>query len=302
MSNILNQDSCPYPYVDMHSHLQFEDFDNDREMILEEMKQKHVITVTVGTTYATSVLGVELAETYPLTSYATIGLHPVYAEESCAVYDTESDLEKFENMLERTKDNPRVVGIGECGMDFFRVKQADIDKNHIENDDISLEQEYPIQEKVFERQIQLAKTYNLPLMLHVRDSYQKTLTILSKYFNPTQVEYRGNAHFFVGSIQEAQAFLDLGFSISFTGVITFVPAYEELVRFVPLDRIFAETDSPYVSPVPYRGKRNTPVHVIEIYKKIAEIKQIPLEVVRETLYKNACKYWLKDRSIDSSTL
>ncbi len=297
----LDQDTCSYPYVDLHSHLQFGDFDVDREEVIQEMKDNHVITINVGTTLETSIAGLQLAETYPLSCYATVGFHPVYAEET--MDESGVQVQKFEEILKLAQDNPRIVGIGECGMDFFRTK--DIQKNadlgtHIsENKDISTEPTCEMQEKVFEHQIQMAKQYNLPLMLHVRDSYQKTLSILSKYFNPTQLEYRGNAHFFVGSIQEAQAFLDLGFSISFTGVITFVKAYEELVRYVPLERMFAETDSPYVSPAPYRGKRNTPLHVIEIYKKIAEIKGVSLETVRETLYKNACKFWLQDRDVDS---
>ncbi len=296
------QDMCPYPYVDLHSHLQFEDFDGDRESIIAEMKEKNVITINIGTTLETSVAGLDLALRYSDTCYATLGLHPVYADESGL-----DELEKFSDTLKKTvqdeKSRTHMVGIGECGMDFFRVKKDDSKEDgiletgdNVENAEVK---HFPIQEKVFERQIQLAQEYNLPLMIHVRDSYQKTLSILSKYFNTGEVKYRGNAHFFVGSMEEAQAFLDLGFSISFTGVITFVPVYEELVRFVPLERMFAETDSPYVSPKPYRGKKNTPVHVIEIYKKIAEIKGVSLSVVRETLYKNACRYWLKGRNIDN---
>lgn len=289
----MEKDTCLYPYVDLHAHLQFEDFDVDRDEILADMKKHNVIAINVSTTIQTSLDGIVLAEQHGEQVYATLGLHPVYAEEG----DHSELLKNFTDVLERHVDNPKVVGIGECGMDFFRVKNS----QSIQGSAVDVEKsEYPIQEKVFETQIQLAKQHDLPLMLHVRDSYQKTLTILSKNFNPSTIEYRGNAHFFVGSLEEAQAFLDLGFSISFTGVITFVPAYEELVRFVPLDRMFAETDSPYVSPKPHRGKRNTPIHVIEIYKKIAEIKQVPIEVVRETLYKNACKFWLKDRNIDSS--
>lgn len=283
-------DTCPYPYVDLHSHLQFGDFDVDREEVIAEMSEKNIITINVGTTIETSQAGLLLSSRHPNTCYATLGLHPVYVNDSDD--SGQQDIKSFSEVLDRNQkqDKNNFVGIGECGMDFFRVKK---DEN-IENVKI---EDYQTQEKVFEHQILLAKQYNLPLMLHVRDSYQKTLTILSKYFNHTDIEYRGNAHFFVGSIEEAKAFLDLGFSISFTGVITFVPAYEELVRFVPLERMFAETDSPYVSPKPYRGKRNTPLHVIEIYKKIAEIKGVSLDVVRETLYKNACKYWLKGRSI-----
>lgn len=266
-------------YVDLHSHLQFDDFNEDREEIIVRMEKEGVITVNVGTTIESSVAGLELAKKYPNVCYATVGLHPVYADEA-------KEEGELDNLLERNINSVSLVGIGECGMDFFRSTQVEEEKFA---DDIDMVQ----QEKVFEDQIKLAKKYNLPLMLHVRDSYQKTLSILSKYFNSGEVEYRGNAHFFVGSKEEAKAFLDLGFSISFTGVITFVPAYEELVRFVPLDRMFAETDSPYVSPVPHRGRRNNPVHVIDIYKKIAEIKQIPLEVVKDTLFKNACKHWLK---------
>lgn len=271
-------------YVDLHSHMQFEDFDSDREELIQSLRKEGVITINVGTTIATSNAGLALAQKYPDVCYATVGLHPVYADEA----KEESELES----IIKQNTSLQLVGIGECGMDFFRTKHVEEEKYAEDVDNIQ-------QEKVFEDQIKLAQTYNLPLMLHVRDSYRKTLSILSKYFNKGDVEYRGNAHFFVGTTDEAQAFLDLGFSISFTGVITFVKAYEELVRYVPLERMFAETDSPYVSPAPHRGKRNTPIHVIDIYKKIAEIKQIPLEVVKDTLYKNACRYWLKDRSFDN---
>lgn len=276
MSTHMSSDSNS-KYVDLHSHLQFDDFDADREEVIQNMIENDVITINVGTTIESSVDGLELAKKYPEVCYATVGLHPVYVDEA----KEESNLE---NIITENAGT-QLVGIGECGMDFFRSKPEDIDNIQ--------------QEKVFEDQIRLALKYDLPLMLHVRDSYQKTLSILSKYFKKGEVQYRGNAHFFVGTIEEAKAFLDLGFSISFTGVITFVKAYEDLVRFVPLDRMFAETDSPYVSPIPHRGKRNNPVHVIDIYKKIAEIKQIPLQVVKDTLYANACAFWLKDRSLDS---
>ncbi|MES2622828.1 MAG: TatD family hydrolase [Patescibacteria group bacterium] len=283
MSSPTQSSTQEFPYVDLHSHLQFEDFDVDREGIIAKMQEEGVITINVGTTLETSRLGVELAANYAETCYATVGLHPVYADEG-------KEEQGLENLIVHDTSG-QIVGIGECGMDFFRGIKVEEDKFAESEDKV-------IQEKVFIDQIQLAIKHNLPLMLHVRDSYQKTLEILSKYFKAGELEYRGNAHFFVGTIEEARAFLNLGFSISFTGVITFVPAYEELVRFVPLERMFAETDSPYVSPVPFRGKRNNPVHVIEVYKKIAEIKNIPLEVVKETLYKNACKYWLKSRHID----
>lgn len=259
------------PYIDLHAHLNFKDFDNDREEILAEMKEKNVIAINVGTTYQTSVEGIELAKKYPDQIFPIVGSHPIHAADH-------EDEERFEELVSR----PEVVGVGECGLDYFERDRVQLSQKDLE-----------IQEKVFRHQIEMSIKYNKPLMLHVREAYSKTLTILGEYFNPEKLEYRGNAHFFVGTIEEAQAFLDLGFSISFTGVITFVEEYRKLVEFVPLNRMFAETDSPYVSPAPYRGKRNTPIHVIEIYKKIAEIKKVSLEEVINVFADNARKYWLK---------
>lgn len=267
------------PYIDLHAHMQFDDFDSDREVVIAEMREKNVKAINVGTTYETSKAGVELAAQYPDMFRATIGTHPVHATEG---KKEEAKDEIFEDFFTNENSRDLVVGIGECGLDFFRRG---------EDAELSLD-DLAVQEEIFQQQIDWAKKYKKPLMLHVRNSYSRTLEILTKNFNKDSGQYRGNAHFFVGTKDEAQAFLDLGFSVSFTGVITFVEAYRELVEFVPLERMFAETDSPYVSPVPFRGKKNTPVHVIEIYKKIAEIKGIPLETVIDTFFENAKKYWL----------
>jgi len=271
--------STTNPYIDLHAHLQFADFDMDRQDIICEMKEKNIKAINVGTTYETSLAAVALAQACPDICYATVGTHPVHAVEG----QKEQDKHKmFEDFFTNENTRQNIVGIGECGLDFFRRGQEE---------ELSVE-DGVIQERIFQQQIDLAKKYKKPLMLHVRDSYAKTLEILSKNFTATDTEYRGNAHFFIGTKEEAKAFLDLGFSVSFTGVITFVKAYEELVSFVPLDKMLAETDSPYVSPVPFRGKKNTPVHVIEIYKKIAEIKGVSLDTVIDTLYENAKKHWL----------
>ena len=267
------------PYVDLHAHMQFSDFDLNREEIISNMRAQNVIAINVGTTYETSKKGVKLAQAHPDVFRATVGTHPVHAVQGRAEESRASDFEDF-----FTNENTRehVVGIGECGLDYFRR----------EGDGVLTEDDLRVQEDIFQQQIDWSKKHGKPLMLHVRDSYGKTLELLSKNFIPDKSQYRGNAHFFVGTVEEAQAFLDLGFSISFTGVITFVPAYRALVEAVPLDRMFAETDSPYVSPVPFRGRKNNPVQVIEIYKKIAEIKGVPLRTVVETLHANARKYWL----------
>ncbi|MEK9173738.1 MAG: TatD family hydrolase, partial [Patescibacteria group bacterium] len=130
------------------------------------------------------------------------------------------------------------------------------------------------------------------LMLHIRpqegtmDAYEEALLILEEY-KKEWPQMSGTAHFFVGTKGIAQRFLDLGFYISFSGVITFVKEYEELVEFVPMDRILPETDAPFATPVPHRGTRNQPEYVLEVVKKIAEIKELSFEETQERLLQNA---------------
>ena len=267
------------PYVDLHSHLQLSDFDEDRDLVIEEMRKNNVVSINIGVDEKSSVDGIVLAQKYPGVLWATVGLHPLYPEEIF-------DVEKF---LEDDGLRDSVCGIGECGLDYFRILDNDGEQSSIK----SLDQVKDFQKEIFINQIKASVKYNIPLMLHVRDSYGETLEILRENFKGIMKEYKGNVHFFAGNIEEAKAFLELGFSISFTGVITFIESYRELVEFVPLDRMFAETDSPYVSPKPFRGQRNNPNHVIEIYKKIAEIKNVDLQEVIDTLYGNAKRFWLK---------
>jgi TatD DNase family protein len=170
--------------------------------------------------------------------------------------------------------HPKVVGIGECGLDYYRLSADSAAK----------------QKEAFIAQIDLANEAEKPLMLHIREAYGDALDILKTHANPP-AGGQGNAHFFAGTIEEARRFLDLGFTLSFTGAITFAKQYAELVEYVPLDMIQAETDCPFVAPVPYRGKRNEPAYVTEVVKKIAEIKKLPLEEVEKTLVENAKRVW-----------
>lgn len=262
------------PFIDLHAHLQFSDFDDDRDEILSQMKKNNVLAINVGVDKKSSVDGIDLAFNNKGFLWSTIGLHPLYPEQIYDMEDIFSDIEKKEY----------ICGIGECGLDYFRIEG---------NKDKSLDEIKDFQKKIFINQIKMSIKYNIPLMLHVRDSYQETLEILQENFKGIVKEYKGNVHFFAGTIEEAKAFLDLGFSISFTGVITFVDSYRELVKYVPIERMFAETDSPYVAPVPFRGKKNNPNHVIEVYKKIAEIKEIDINEVIDIIYNNAKRHWIK---------
>ncbi len=164
----------------------------------------------------------------------------------------------------------KVIGIGECGLDYFHGKEEAKEK----------------QKELFENQIELAMESGKPLMLHIRDAYEDAIEILNKYDG-----VRGNVHFFAGSKGMAQQFLDLGFTLSFTGVITFAKEYEDLIKSIPLDRILSETDCPFVAPALYRGKRNEPSYVIEVVKKISEIKDLSFEEVSSQLLQNSKNLW-----------
>ena len=253
--------------IDTHSHFNLSQFDTDRGDAIARMVDAGVGTICVGVDEETSAKAVAFAADHE-SIWACVGQHPTE-------WFKEFDTDAFIGLVGQGK----VVAIGECGLDYYR----DREREHI-----------PEQKVLFEAQIALAKECDLPLMLHIRpqqgsmDAYKDALAILAPWKEqwPTM---RGTAHFFAGTKEIAQHFLDLGFHISFSGVITIFPEYEELVQYVPLDRILPETDAPFAAPVPYRGTRNEPVYVVEVVKKVAEIKKLPLDTVRQHLLDNAKK-------------
>lgn len=251
-------------YFDIHSHLNFSDYDHDRNEVIEKMKNDGVATITVGTNIQTSREAVLLASKHDHL-YAAIGIHP-----ADGVY------EFIEKEFEEIVVHPKVVAIGECGLDTFRFKG-------------DLEAEGNRQKALFEMQIQFAAKHGKPLMIHARNSYDEIYEILKSSQQSLGEKVRGNMHFFAGNVEQAKKFLDIGFTLSFTGVITFVNDYSEVVKFAPLDRIMSETDSPYVAPIPFRGSRNEPGYVAEVVKKIAEIKGLPFEQVKLAMVQNAQK-------------
>jgi TatD DNase family protein len=305
----LNQDIKPiFTYIDTHAHVNFPVYDMDRTEVIARAQSEGVAMINVGTTLDASRDIVALAEEYESGVYAIVGMHPLHVkydkkltnedQETVASIDdlinsipnsaTETHAhyshdytEHFDELeFEKLVAHPKVVGVGECGIDIFRLS-PELDN---EADRAAL---LKLQETVFRKQIQLAVKYDKPIMIHARESYKKILEILDEEFITHGTKLRGNAHFFAGTVEEAQAFLDRGFTVSFTGVITFAKQYEELVRYVPLEKMLSETDCPFVAPAPYRGKRNEPVFVKEVVKKIAEIKGLDIEVVRATLLENA---------------
>ncbi len=249
-------------YIDIHCHLNLEQFDLDYNDVIARAKEKGIGMIIVGTNYKTSQKAIKIAEENE-NIWAIIGLHP--AEIPCEQFDYESYL----NLAKHIK----VVGIGETGFDYFR--------QGYENK--------ALQQEIFEKQIMIANEAKKPLMLHLRsgidknhNAYKDALGIIKKHS-----KVHGDAHFFAGSIEEAKEFLDLGFRLSFTGVITFARNYDEIIKNTPLNMIMSETDAPFVAPISYRGERNEPAYVIEVANKIAEIKGVPLEIMLKHLVDNA---------------
>ena len=256
-------------YFDIHSHLDFPKFDEDKDDVISRMKDEGIFTITVGTDLEDSRKAVALAEKHE-NIYATIGLHP-----------NDNHKENFdENDYVDLVKSPKVVAIGECGLEFF---------NLTDKQSLSVEEEKKRQIEIFKSQIDFAVKYDKPLMIHTRDAHIETIKILEEKKNQYGEKLRGNIHFFSGDTDLAKKYIDLGFTISFTGVITFAKDYDEVIKNISLDKIMSETDAPFVAPVPFRGKRCEPSYVKEVVKRIAEIKGLDFEQVRDQMVKNALR-------------
>jgi len=258
-------------FIDIHAHLQDKQFDADREEVIAELEAQNIWSIQVGTDNKTSGQAVDLAREYDHL-FATIGIHPV----------DKKDETFSEDIFQGLVNSGRVVAIGECGLDYYYFK----------NDDNTVEKER--QKNLFLAQLKFAVDHNLPLMVHCRpaqgsdeDAHRDMLAILTEKKKEYGDKLRGNIHFFTSTLGIAESYIALGFTISFPGVITFAREYDEVVRNIPLDMIMSETDSPYAPPLPFRGKRNEPVYVEEVVKKIAELRGQELALVKGALMKNA---------------
>lgn len=271
-----------YAFFDLHSHLHDKAYTHDAETIIGEMKSYGVGSITIGTDLALSKEAVVLAEKHD-NLYATIGLHP--ADNVTEDFDEKA----FEELLVSKK----VIGIGECGLDYHYIENFFERDIHVKGLTHTREEEKIRQQRIFKEQIEFACKHNLPLMLHGRpskgtmDAYEDMLDLLEEAKKEHGTKLRGNAHFFVGNIEIAKRFVDIGFTMSFSGVITFAKEYDDVVRYLPITMIHAETDSPYATPSPFRGQRNSPMYVQEVVAKIAVLRGEPFEEVRVQLLENA---------------
>lgn len=262
-------------FFDIHTHLNDTTFHNDRDAVLERMHTRRVWGIVVGTDYKSSQDAVMIASFSGEGVFATIGVHPI---------DTHT--EKFrEHFFEEIIQKKNVIAIGECGLDYSHISNVP-----------DIEKEKTRQRKLFEDQVDFAIKHNLPLMIHCRDSdktladaHRDVLALFREKKILAGTRLRGNIHFFSQTIDIAREYFALNFTISFTGVITFSREYDEVIRQSPREFLMAETDCPYVTPVPYRGTRNEPVYVIEVVTKIAEIRGEDFETLRASLVQNALR-------------
>lgn len=275
---------------DSHCHLHFSQYDNGREEVINRLREAGIKVINVGTNLVDSQKAINLANKYSDLMWASVGIHPNDV-------DSEIDLEK----LKKLTSNEKVVAIGECGLDYALFvreqserlqKGASTEVRQLANEGGLLEEEIKNRQKeIFIKQIELAKELNKPLILHCRasagtqDAYEDVIEIL-KFKNLNISTGNGTAHFFAGSKETAKKFLDLGFCIGFSGPITFADEYREVVEFVPINRILIETDAPFATPAPHRGKRNEPAYVEFVARKIAEWKETNFKEITEQTTQN----------------
>lgn len=248
---------------DTHAHYDDEAFDTDRGALLASMPEKNVgLIVNPGCTVETSRQAVALAEEYNYI-YAAVGIHP----ENCDDY-TDADIDTLRTLAQHEK----VVAIGEIGLDYYWAENPP--------------KEW--QQRVLRAQMALAEELKLPVIIHDRDAHADTLAIVKEF-----PRVRGVFHCYSGSVEDARTLLKMGWMLSFNGAITFKNARKapEVIAEVPMDRIMIETDSPYLTPVPYRGKRNDSGYVHLVAEKIAEIKDITAEEVEQITFENGKRFF-----------
>lgn len=279
-------------FFDAHTHVQFSGFDADRDAVIRRAFDADVRMVNVGTQKDTSRAAVDLAHQYPAGMlYAAIGLHPIHTGRS--YHDADElgggeaaraftsrgevfDMDQYRALAE----DPATVAIGECGLDYFHF-----------NDDEPREVQIQKQKDAFLAQIDLSKEVEKPLMIHCRDAFADLIEFLRPHAEDI---VPGVIHFFTGTPDDAQHLMEMGFSFTFGGAITFPPrkgmaqgAYDEAIKLIPIDRIMSETDAPYVAPVQYRGKRNEPAYVVNAVARLAELKGVSMQEMKAQIWENA---------------
>ena len=274
--------------IDTHCHLDFPEFADDLDAVIKRAVAAGVDRmITIGTSLGSSRAGVELANRYP-NVYATVGLHPTSIGENTP---------EFIEELKQLAQHPKVVAIGECGLDFYRLPDDDkpdivetafgsITQSGIETE-LRIDSLKAAQAAAFEQQLELAAQLEKPVVIHQRDSWNETLDILKQY------SVKAVLHCFTGGVAELSEVLAMGHHVSFTGIATFKNAADvrAAARVAPADRVMVETDAPYLAPVPHRGKRCEPAYVGLTAEAIAKERGVSFESFAQTTTANAERFF-----------
>lgn len=257
--------------IDAHTHIHFPEFESDREVVIERARKEGIGMITVGTDIETTRQAIEVAQKYE-GIWATAGLHPHEAKQFTSLDALHQTIEKLEELAQEEK----VVGIGECGIDLFRQD----DKDALE-----------MQKKLFVAQLEIAHRIHKPIIIHSRgsqngntDGLEMILLILKE--NQSLLEGEHVCHFFTGTKEIADQFMKFGFSFTFGGLITFNREFDDVIKYIPREKIMVETDAPFVAPASHRGQRNEPSYISETLNSIAHIRGEDEKIVREALLAN----------------
>ncbi|MDG1949676.1 MAG: TatD family hydrolase [bacterium] len=266
--------------IDSHCHVHFNAYKDDMDEVIQRTLEKGVFMITVGTQKDTSVKGLEVAGQHD-GMWATIGLHPNHTckqefsddQELSTIKTREErfDMDYFRELAQ----HPKCVGVGETGLDYYRIPEG-LDEAEVKR----------VQEETVRAHFDLATEADLPVVIHCRDAYEDQARLIQEYLDAGKLQRRGVIHCFTGSLKEAQAFLDQGFYISLSGIVTFAKELMEVAKQIPLDRLLVETDAPYLTPVPHRGKRNEPWMVEYVARVIADLHGVSVEMVSEKTFEN----------------
>ncbi len=278
--------------IDTHCHVHFQAYQADMHDIVKRALAKNIAMITIGTQSTTSATGADLATQYD-DVFATIGLHPnhVHKQEFFDANELPPELEVKDSGHIKTRSEhfdpdyysllaskPKVVGIGECGLDYYRIPEGATLEN------IKAEQAIEAQ-----AQIGFATQVKKPLVIHCRDAHADQYALLKAEVDKGGLSKRGVIHSFTGTLEEALRYIDIGFYIAFNGIVTFSKELPEVAKQIPLEYLLVETDSPYLTPPPNRGQRNEPANVEDIARFIAELRGISLDEIAAQTTANAVK-------------
>lgn len=268
--------------IDTHTHVNFKAYSADAGDVIRRALDEDIWMINAGTMFETSRKAVEMAEDYSDGVYAAVALHPIHLfehhvdeeETSFRARGEEFDLQSYKDLVLRST---KVVGIGEFGLDYFHMPK-DVDPIEVKK----------AQAELTKQHIELAKSVDKPVMIHCREAYDELYELLKENYSGP-----GEIHCFTGTWEQARKFVDLGFYIALNGIITFdkTGRSEKVVKNLPLESTILETDAPYLTPLPHRGKRNEPSYVKFVAEKIAEMKGVSFDEVAEVTTNNARKLY-----------